>query len=327
MPKPSLRFALVAVVIAACGACGGAPDETSIARQLTPGEGFIEVPGGRVWYEIAGSESAIPLLLLHGGPGAPSRYLDPLRALADERPVVLYDQLGGGKSDRPEDQTLWTVDRFVKELQAVRDALGLDEVHLFGHSWGTMLAVEYMLTEPQGVESLILASPALDIPRWLRDTNRLKSQLPEEVQEAIDRHEQAGTTDSEEYQAATMEFYRRHLCRSDPWPVELEEAFANFGWDVYTTMWGPSEFHATGSLADFDVTDRLGRITVPTLFTAGRYDEATPETTAWFQSLVPGSAIEIFEESAHMTMLDEPQRYVRALRDFLREVEDSGAHR
>ena len=82
------------------------------------------------------------------------------------------------------------------------------------------------LTEPQGVESLILASPALDIPRWLRDTNRLKSQLPEEVQEAIDRHEQAGTTDSEEYQAATMEFYRRHLCRSDPWPVELEEAFA-----------------------------------------------------------------------------------------------------
>jgi proline iminopeptidase len=322
MQKVARRLALAAVVVAACST---PPTEVATRRELASGEGFIEVPGGRVWYEIVGSGTATPLLLLHGGPGAPSRYLDPLRGLADERPVVFYDQLGGGKSDRPDDEGLWTADRFVRELQVVRDALGLDQVHLFGHSWGTMLAVEYMLTEPAGVKSLILASPALDIPRWLEDTNRLKAELPAEIQEAIDRHENAGTTDSEEYQAATMEFYRRHLCRSDPWPVELEEAFANFGWDVYAKMWGPSEFHATGSLADFDVSDRLGEITVPTLFTAGRYDEATPETTAWFQSLVPGSSLEIFEESAHMTMLDEPQAYIQALRRFLQQVEDSSA--
>ena len=322
MRRFAFRLALAVLVM---GACSVAPSEEATEQELTPGEGYIEVPGGSVWYEIVGSGSATPLLLLHGGPGAPSRYLDPLRGLADERPVIFYDQLGGGKSDRPEDPSLWTIERFVQELQAVRDALGLDEVHLFGHSWGTMLGVEYMLSGPEGVQSLILASPALDIPRWLEDTNRLKGQLPIEIQEAIDLHEAAGTTDSEEYQAATMEFYRRHLCRRDPWPVELEEAFANLGWDVYTTMWGPSEFHATGTLADFDVTDRLAEITVPTLFTAGRYDEATPETTAWFQSLVPGSSLSIFEESAHMTMLDEPERYNEVLRDFLREVEASEA--
>ena len=324
MNKSVLIFVLAAAAVLACS---GAPGERAIERELAPGEGFIEVPGGRVWYEIAGSGSATPLLLLHGGPGAPSRYLEPLRGLADERPVVFYDQLGGGKADRPDDESLWAVERFVQELQVVRDALGLDEVHLFGHSWGTMLAVEYMLTKPAGVKSLILASPALDIPKWLEDTNQLKSELPADVQAAIDRHEEAGTTDSEEYQAASMEFYRRHLCRTDPWPVELEEAFDNFGWVVYNTMWGPSEFHATGSLADFDVTDRLAEIAVPTLFTAGRYDEATPETTAWFQSLLPGSSIEIFEDSAHMTMLDEPERYNQVLRDFLREVEDSGSRR
>jgi proline iminopeptidase len=322
-PGPALLryLAVLALTAGTTLACGGAPGEEASERQLVAGEGFVEVPGGKVWYEIVGSGPATPLLLLHGGPGAPSRYLDPLRALADERPVVFYDQLGGGKSDRPGDASLWTVERFVQELQAVRDGLGLDEVHLFGHSWGTMLAVEYMLTEPEGVESLILASPALDIPRWLEDTNRLKSELPEDVQAAIDRHEEAGTTDSEEYQAASMEFYRRHLCRSDPWPPELEEAFANFGWDVYATMWGPSEFHATGSLADFDVTDRLGEIEVPTLFTAGRYDEATPATTAWFQSLLPGSSLVIFEDSAHMTMLDERELYIRVVREFLRDVE------
>ncbi len=321
MRRQGLTLALAAIAVLACG---GVPGERAIGRELAPGEGFIEVPGGRVWYEIAGSGSAIPLLLLHGGPGAPGRYLEPLRGLADERPVVFYDQLGCGKSDRPDDKSLWTVERFVRELQVVRDALGLDEVHLLGHSWGTMLAVEYMLTKPEGVKSLVLASPALSIPRWLEDTNRLKSELPAEIQAAIDRHEAAGTTDSEEYQAATMEFYRRHLCRSDPWPVELEETFANLGWDVYSTMWGPSEFHATGSLASFDVTGRLGEVAAPTLFTAGRYDEATPETTAWYQSLVPGSSLEIFEDSAHMTMLEEPQRYLEVLRGFLRDVEDSG---
>ncbi len=298
-----------------------APQGTVDTRQLVAGEGFVEVQGGRVWYEIVGSGNAVPLLLLHGGPGATSYYLEPLKYLADERPVIFYDQLGCGRSERPTDSTLWTVERFLDELRRVRDALGLDEVHIFGHSWGTMLAAEYMLTDPSGVKSLVLASPSLSIPRWLEDTTKLRAELPTETQRILARHEEAGTTDSEEYAAATMEFYKRHLCRLEPWPEELEESFSNLGWDVYNTMWGPSEFHATGSLKDFDITNRMGELTIPVLFTAGRHDEATPEATAWYQGLIPGSSVEIFEESSHMTMLEEPERYIQVLRSFLRSVE------
>jgi proline iminopeptidase len=283
--------------------------------------GSIDVDGGKVWYEIAGAGSATPLLLLHGGPGATSIYFEPLRRLSDERPVVFYDQLGCGRSDRPDDKSLWTVERSLRELQQVRDVLELGKVHILGHSWGGLLAVEYMLTQPSGVKSLVLASPALSIPRWLEDTNRLRAELPTETQEILTRHEEAGSTDSDEYMAATMKFYKRYLCRLEPWPEELEESFANFGWDVYLTMWGPSEFHATGNLKDVDLSDRLAEIRLPTMITAGRFDEATPETTAWYQSLIPGSSLEIFEESSHMTMLEEPERYTEVLRGFLRGVE------
>ncbi|MCI0433724.1 MAG: proline iminopeptidase-family hydrolase [Gemmatimonadetes bacterium] len=287
----------------------------------SPGEGFIQVDGGRVWYRINGSGSATPLLLLHGGPGAPSYYLDPLAALADERPVIFYDQLGAGRSDQPSDTLLWTVDRFVRELAAVRTALGLERVHILGHSWGTMLAMDYMLTRPEGVASLILASPALSIPRWLHDADSLLRTLPDSVQQVVRTHEEAGTTDSPEYMSAVMEFYGRYVWRANPPPPEIDSVFTHFGAEVYGYMWGPSEFTGTGTLRDYDRTDRLGELTVPVLFTAGRYDEAVPSTVAWYQSLVPGARLVILENSAHMTMLDEPERYVEVIREWLSEVE------
>lgn len=288
---------------------------------LQPGEGFVDVEGGRVWYRINGSGTATPLLLLHGGPGAPSYYLDRLAALADERPVIFYDQLGAGRSDQPSDTMLWTVDRFVRELATVREALGLERVHILGHSWGTMLGVDYMLTNPAGVESLILASPALSIPRWLHDADSLLKTLPDSVQQVIHAHEAAGTTDAPEYMAAVMDFYGRYVWRSNPPPPEIDSVFAHFGAGVYGYMWGPSEFTGTGTLKDYDRTGRLGEIMVPTLFTTGRHDEAVPATVAYYQSLVPGSRLVVLENSAHMTMLDEPERYIQIVRDFLREVE------
>lgn len=294
-------------------------------RDLTEGEGYVEVTGGKVWYKVIGSGTATPLLLLHGGPGAPSSYLKPLEKLADERPVIFYDQLGSGKSDRPNDPTLWRTERFVQELAQVRKALGLKQVHILGHSWGTMLAVDYMLTKPSGVVSLILASPCLSIPKWIEDVNMYRAALPKETQEILRKHEEAGTTDSEEYFNATMEFYRRHVCRLDPWPAELEDAFSQLNMEVYGTMWGPSEFYATGTLKDYDRTGQLNEVTVPTLFTAGRYDEATPETTAWYQSLVPNSKIEIFEDASHITMFEKPDSYVKVIRDFVNSVENKSS--
>ncbi len=306
-----LPAAAVGLLLLGCQPDGG----------LSPGEGYVDVPGGRVWYRIVGSGRATPLLVLHGGPGVPSYYLKPLAALADERPVVFYDQLGAGHSEAPADTTLWQVDRFVRELARVREELGISEVHILGHSWGSMLAVDYMLTQPLGVQSLVLASPALSVARWVRDADSLKATLPDSVQAIIAHHEASGTTDAAEYQDAVMEYYRRFLARKQPWSADIDSTFAQFNTDLYGYMWGPSEFAATGTLKDYDRTNRLPELGLPVLFTAGRYDEATPSTVAFFQRQVPGAELAILEASAHLTMQDEPEEYVRIIRDFLRRVE------
>jgi len=288
---------------------------------LSPTEGYVDVEGGRVWFRIVGSGNATPLVLLHGGPGAPSYYLNPLEQISEDRPVIFYDQLGAGRSDRPTDTTLWRVDRFVDELAQLRSALGLDEVHILGHSWGAMLAMDYMLTEPDGVKSIIFASPALNIKRWTDDAKRLLTALPYETQSVIEQHETAGTTDDPEYQQAVMDYLGLYLTRSDPWSPHLEAAFENFNAEIYGLMWGPSEFTASGTLRDYNREDVLPSIDIPVLFTAGRYDEATPETVQHFHNLVPKSEIAIFENSAHMTMLDEPKAYAYAIREFLNRID------
>jgi proline iminopeptidase len=289
-------------------------------------EGYAQAPGGKVWYRVVGDEhtDATPLLLLHGGPGLTSEYVDSLEALSDERPVVRYDQLGCGRSDRPGDPSLWNVERFVEEVADVRRQLSLGRVHILGQSWGSMLAVDYMLSAPEGVDSLILASPPLSIPRWVADTRELLDQLPQWVRPTMEWHEKEGFTACPEYAAAVLEVYRAHLCRMRPWPLALERSLATAGFDVYNTMWGPNEFTVTGSLADYDRTERLAKITVPVLYTCGRYDEATPNAVAWYQSLTPGSRMVVFEESAHLSHLEEAEKYIALVRDFLRSVEAGG---
>jgi proline iminopeptidase len=293
----------------------------SAAEKLAPGEGFIDVTGGKVWYRVVGEGDATPLLLLHGGPGAPSYYLIPLQRVAVDRPVIFYDQLGAGRSPAPNDSALWTVARFVEELGQVRAALCLDEVHILGHSWGTMLAMDYMLTEPEGVKSLVLASPALSVKRWSADADKLIEAMPPSTREAVARHEAAGTTDSPEYQAAVDAYYKLYLSRSDPWPPDLLQAFEHFNTELYGYMWGPSEFAATGTLRHYEREADLPGLKLPVLFTTGRYDEATPETVQHYHSLVPGSEFQVFENSAHMTMLDEPEVYAEAIRAFLNRVD------
>lgn len=284
-------------------------------------EGFIPVTGGRVWYQIVGSSDAIPILTLHGGPGFPHDYLEPLAGLADERPVIFYDQLGCGKSDRPDDVSLWRIERFVEELSQVRQALGLEHMHLLGQSWGTMLATDYVLTKPTGVVSLILASPCLNIPRLMPEIQRLVEALPVEVQAIIHQHEAAGTRESEEYQQAVGEFNARHLCRVLPPPEPIMRAVAGIGQAVYRTMWGPSDFSVIGTLKDYDRTDRLHEISVPTLFTCGRYDICTPESTSWSHQRIPRSELVIFEQSSHAAENEEPEAYLEVIRNFLKQVE------
>ena len=290
---------------------------------LEPQEGYVDVEGGKVWFQVVGSGKATPLLLLHGGPGAPSYYLKPLERVAADRPVIFYDQLGAGRSPAPDDQSLWTIERFVDELDQVRTALELDEVHILGHSWGSMLAMDYMLTEPEGVVSVIFASPALNVTRWTEDAKELLKALPDDTRAVIEHHEDESTTDAPEYQEAVMEFYRMYLSRSDPWPPELVATFEGFNTELYGYMWGPSEFTATGTLRNYNREPDLPKLDLPVLFTAGRYDEATPGTVQHFQSLVPGAEIQFFEKSAHLTMLDEPDTYAEAIRSFLNNADKS----
>jgi proline iminopeptidase len=286
-----------------------------------PGDGYVDVPGGRIWYRVVGSGPGTPLLLLHGGPGAPSYYLKPLAALADERPVIFYDQLGAGRSDHVSDTTLWKTERFVQEIEALRKALNLTEIHLLGHSWGTILGAEYLFTRPSGVRSVIFASPALSMNRWVQDTDSLRHLLPDSVQAVIDQHEAAGTFEDPAYQEATMLFYQQFLARKQPWSADIDSTFSQMNPSLYGYMNGPSEFTITGTLKEYDATPRLGELALPTLFTTGEFDEATPATVRYYHSLVPGSQLAIIEDSGHLTMHDAPERNVAVVRDFLRQVE------
>ena len=295
------------------------------AEQVTT-EGQIAVPGGRVWYQIVGADrSGIPVMCLHGGPGMTHDYLENLSDLARDRPVVFYDQLGSGRSERPADESLWTVDRFVEELVAVREALGLQRVHLFGNSWGGWLALQYALDRRPQLASLILSSSPPSVPRWIADCADLRAELDQPVRAVLDRHEAAGYFSCPEYQWAITHFYRKHLCRVDPWPDCVERTFAGMSDEVYRTMWGPSEFGpVTGRLRDWDVTDRLARIQAPTLVTGGRYDEARPDHLAILAAGVTGSEMVIFEDSSHMAFIEEQQPYLQTIEGFLARVEADG---
>lgn len=271
-------------------------------------------------------EGGIPLLCLHGGPGIPHDYLENLEDLADRRMVVFYDQLGCGKSERPDDSSLWTIGRAIEELTAVREHLGLDRIHLFGNSWGGWLSLQYVLDHKPPLKSMILSSSPPSVSRWIADANELRSQLPEGVRRVLDHHEAKEFFACPEWFGAMAVFYKRHVCRADPWPDGLERAFGpGFGAQVYGTMWGPSEFGpVTGNLKAWDVTGRLHEITVPTLITCGRFDEATPAHVTEMHRRMPGSELAIFEQSSHLAFVEEREAYITTVNKFLDRVERGG---
>ncbi len=290
-------------------------------------EGRLPFRGFTDWYRAVGEATdpgKFPVLVLHGGPGAAHDYLEPIGALAKTgRQVIFYDQLGCGLSDHPHDPSLWDVPLFVEEVDAVRQALGLDRLHILGQSWGGMLGMEYALTQPQGLESLIVANSPASMTQWVSEANRLRLELPEEVQAALLRHEEAGTTDTPEYVEAVMVFYGRHVCRVDPLPEYVQRSFAQIDADpeVYHTMNGPSEFFVVGKLKPWDITPRLGEIAVPTLVLSGRYDEATPLIAETVQKGIPDAEWVLFEESSHMPHAEETERYLQVVGEFLTRVE------
>ncbi|MGH7703078.1 MAG: proline iminopeptidase-family hydrolase, partial [Gemmatimonadales bacterium] len=268
-----LPLPLLVTVLAGCGERPkAAPPAAGMARPSTeastlgPGEAYLDVDGGRIWYRLTGDGPGIPAILLHGGPGFSSYYLKALEALGDERPVVRYDQLGGGKSDRLSDTTMFTIDHFVRELDSLRAHLGYDRVHLIGHSWGTILGLEYYRAHSERVASLTLASAALDIPAWERNTRRLEATLSDSARHAIETREADGRFDAPDYQAALNEFYALYVWRH-PIQADLDSMMAAVNQAIYQYMQGPSEFTITGTLRRYDATGFLEQVRVPTLYT------------------------------------------------------------
>jgi proline-specific peptidase len=267
-------------------------------------EGTIAVPGGNVWFTRVGGGPGLPLLAIHGGPGLPHNYLRSLERLASEREVIFWDQLGCGNSESPSNSQLWT--------------MGLNSFHIFGNSWGGMLAQQYMLDVASGAVSLTISNSIASIPQFSKMVARLKSELDGATQSAIERHESAGTTHAPEYQAAIRTWNETYLCRLLPWPRELQAAFQKSGAEIFETMFGPSDFHIIGTIRSWDVLDRLAEITLPTLVLAGRYDECAPEHMWEMHRRIKSSRFELFESSSHMPFIEEPDRFDQVMRDFLR---------
>jgi len=290
-------------------------------------EGYVEVEGGRVWFRRLGEGDALPVLLLHGGPGAAHDYMLPLaERLSEHRPAIVYDQLGCGRADRPDDTSLWTVDRSVTEVDQVRAALGLDRCHLLGQSWGGWLAIDYMARGPAGVAGLVLASTSASIAQFVAGARRLIDALPEPHRTALQELGARGEYDHPDYRAAEQEFYRHHLCRMNPWPEALVRSSDQMeGNQVYLTMNGPTEFDVIGRLRTWDRTPDLGRIDVPTLVTCGRYDEITPACSETIAEGMPDARVVVFEESAHVAHLEEAEAYAGTVEEFLESVEARAA--
>lgn len=277
------------------------------------------------WYRISGDDKTgkTPVFILHGGPGAAHNYVDAYKLLALQgRQVIHYDQLGCGNSTLLPDKgaDFWTPQLFIDELNNLVDHLGMrGGFHALGQSWGGMLGAEYAVTQPKGLKSLTIANSPASMELWVKEANRLRADMPQPVQDALSRHEQAGTTDDPEYQKATMDFYERHVCRVVPFPSEVTETFDQIARNptVYTTMNGPNEFFVVGTLRNWSVIDRLPAIKVPTLLVSGRYDEATPATVQPFKDGIKGARWEIFEHSSHMPHVEEQEKCMQVVGAFL----------
>lgn len=287
---------------------------------LTEGQGYLDVDGGKIWYRVVGTGNKTPLLLLHGGPGVPSYYLKPMSELGKDRKVIFFDQLGCGKSDHITDTTLMTVDHYVEEVNKVVKHFGLKEYYLYGQSWGTMLGTEFYLKHPEGIKAILLSSPAISIPRWLKDADSLISLLPDSVAQAIRSNEKNKTYNAPEYKKGVQLFYENFVARKLPWSADIDSCFTQIG-KQYEYMNGPSEFTIVGPLKTFDRTDRLHEIKIPTLFITGEFDEACPNTVKYYQSLVPGAKFEIIPGAGHLTMQDAKEYHNKVVSNFLAEIE------
>jgi proline iminopeptidase len=280
-------------------------------------EYFLDFDNSRIWCKSIGSTKETTILLLHGGPGAPSYYLNSLTPLSNKFNVVFFDQLGCGKSPAEIDTKKINIDYFVSQVDLVINSVKKDKVVLYGQSWGALLALEYYNKFPDKVEKLILSSPLISTKKWIDDANKLIKTLPSLMQEIIRKSIETQNFNTTDYQNVVNHFYENFVARKLPWSEDISRTFAEFGSEIYNYMWGPCEFISNGYLQKYDRTDLLEIINIPTLFICGEYDEILPETISHYNSLVKNSVLSINSGSAHLTMQDNPESDIQAILNFL----------
>jgi L-proline amide hydrolase len=280
---------------------------------------------GSTWYRVVGDlkSSKTPVMILHGGPGAGHNYCEPIAEVLAQtgRAAVLYDQIGCGNSthlpDKPKE--FWTPELFMEELVLLTEHLGISNKYdIVGQSWGGMLGMQFAITKPKGLNAMVIADSPASMEVWVSEANKLRKELPPEVEATLLKHEAAETTEDPEYVDAVNVFYARHVCRI-PQPPYVLASFEQLAADptVYHTMNGPSEFHVIGSLKHWDIRPQLKEISTPTLLVSGQYDEATPAMVKEIHGLIPGSKWELFAESSHMPHVEEPAKFKRVVAEFL----------
>lgn len=309
----NLIIILCAIVLWAC--------QTPTAG-LQPGSGYVDVKGGKIWYGIVGEGNETPILFLHGGPGGTSKSFYLFESLSQERPLILMDQLGSGKSDFHEDTTLLEVDQFVAQVKALTTALDLKAFYLQGHSWGTALALEYYTKHPEGVEGIIFNSPYFNTALWEADADTLIKTLPDSIQMDIQIGEETQDFTSEAYLKADTVFAKNFGLRTERLKSPLDTVESESNSFIYNYMWGPTEFTAAGTLKQYDNLESLKQVKVPVLFITGEFDEARPATVAYFQTLIPGSQFEIVAGAGHATMHDNLEQNTAIIRNFLNQLEE-----
>ena len=296
---------------------GCSPVEKQTNPYLKAKNGYIEVEGGKIWYGITGSGDNAPLLHLHGGPGGTSSYN--LSEIADERPVIVFDQLGNGRSDHHKDTSLLKVHKLVEQVRAVKTTLKLNEFYLSGGSWGTALALEYYNKYPEGVKGLIFNSPYFSTKIWTDDADILIAALPDSIQTAIRTAEKDSVFNTDSYNNANKVFLKKHGRRTAYKKHPYDTLTYTRDSFIYNYMWGPSEFTSTGTLRDFDNHQTLKNITVPVLFTTGEFDEARPETVKKFSEMVPNAYLIVIEGAGHSTSNDNRPALIKAIKQFLKK--------
>lgn len=304
-------FSVLIFFITSCN-----PLDKATNPYLKAKDGFIKVEGGKIWYGITGEGDNIPLLYLHGGPGSKSNFN--LSEIGDERPVIIFDQLGNGRSDHHKDTRLLKVHKLVAQVHAVKTALNLNEFYLSGGSWGTALALEYYNKYPEGIKGLIFNSPYFSTLIWTADADILIAALPDSIQSVIRNAEVDSVFNTDAYANADKVFAKKHGMRTAYKPHPYDTIAYKSDPFIYNYMWGPSEFTSTGTLKNYDIHQTLKDIKVPVLFTTGEFDEARPPTVRKFSKLVPLSEMVVIEGAGHFTSNDNRSALIFAMKKFLK---------